>query len=112
MVTSTLLIGMIAIGETNSKATLQANMTTHIAGKTYTGSALIQNIREMEKSGQTMGLNETINDDLTPTSSNNIDVHMMRTTEYGAMAILFASGFGKWDGSLFQNRKREVKDRV
>lgn len=41
-----------------------------------------------------MGLNETINTDLTSASSNNIDVHMMRTTEYGAMAILSASGFG------------------
>lgn len=41
-----------------------------------------------------MGLNETLNTDLTPTKSNNIDVHMMRSTEYGAMAILSASGYG------------------
>jgi hypothetical protein len=27
-------------------------------------------------------------------TSNNIDVHLMKTTEYGAMAILFASGYG------------------
>ena len=53
----------------------------------------------METSGQTMGLNEILNDDLTPTSSNNIDVHMLKSTEYGAMAILSASGFG-YSGKL------------
>ena len=42
-----------------------------------------------------MGLNETLNEDLTSSSgSNGIDVHMMRTTEYGAIAILSASGYG------------------
>lgn len=47
-----------------------------------------------------MGLNETIGDDLVATSeSNNIDVHMMKATEYGAMAILSASGFG-YSGKL------------
>ena len=46
-----------------------------------------------------MGLNETINGQLVASTSNNIDVHMMKTTEYGAMAILSASGFG-WKGKL------------
>ena len=42
-----------------------------------------------------MGLSETLNTDLTPSSdSNGIDVHMMKTTEYGAIAILSASEYG------------------
>ena len=100
LVTSALVLGMLTIGGTSSKAALQANSATHATGKTATGASWIQSIREMEKSGQTMGLNETIGDNLVATSSsNNIDVHMMRTTEYGAMAILSASGFG-WSGKL------------
>ena len=99
LVTSTLLLGMLSLSGSASQAALQANSTTHATGKTATGASWIQSIREMEASGQTMGLNETINANLTPTSSNNIDVHMMRTTEYGAMAILSASGFG-WSGKL------------
>ena len=82
------------IGGTSSNAALQANMTTHNAKGTKTGAQWIEQIRQMETAGQTMGLNETLNTDLTPVESNNIDVHMMRTTEYGAVAILSASGFG------------------
>ncbi len=42
-----------------------------------------------------MGLSETLNDNLSASSeSNNIDVHMIRATEYGATAILSASGYG------------------
>ena len=53
------------------------------------------NFRKMEETGGAMGLSETLNADLTSSSgSNNIDVHMMRTTEYGAIAILSASGYG------------------
>ena len=91
--------GILTISGTTSKAALQANAATHATGKTATGASWIQSIREMEKSGQTMGLNETINDDLTSATNNSIDVHMMKTTEYGAMAILSASGFG-YSGKL------------
>ena len=82
------------IGGSRSKAVLQANQTTHTSPKTATGASWMEEIRKMETSGQTMGLTETLNADLSPKTSNNIDVHMMRTTEYGAMAILSASGFG------------------
>ena len=100
LVTSTLVLGILTISGTTSKAALQANAATHATGKTATGASWIQSIREMEKSGQTMGLNETIGTNLVATSpSNNIDVHMMKTTEYGAMAILSASGFG-YSGKL------------
>ena len=101
LVTSTLLLGILTLSGSASKAALQANASTHSKGKTATGASWIQSIREMETSGQTMGLNETINTStlVATSSSNNIDVHMMKTTEYGAMAILSASGFG-WSGKL------------
>ena len=78
----------------NVKAALQANPNTHYK-KRDTPMSWMPQIRNMEKSGEAMGLNETLNSDLTASSaSNGIDVHMMRSTEYGAIAILSASGYG------------------
>ena len=87
-----LLLIITLIGE--AKASLQANPNTHYK-KTDTPANWMINIRNMEKSGEAMGLNETLNTDLTSSSeSNNIDVHFIRSTEYGAIAILSASGYG------------------
>lgn len=93
IIVSIILLTMIMlIGE--SKASLQANPNTHNK-KSDTIDNWMINIRNMEKSGESMGLDETLNEDLTPSStSNNIDVHFMRSTEYGAIAILSASGYG------------------
>ena len=55
----------------------------------------MKSIRQMEGVGGGFGLSETINSNLTSSSgSNNIDVHMEKNTEYGAMAILSASSYG------------------
>ena len=76
------------------KASLQANPNTHNTKGDY-ATNWMSNIRSMEKSGEAMGLSETLNSDLTASSdSNGIDVHMMKSTEYGAIAILSASGYG------------------
>ena len=76
------------------KAALQANPNTQYTKKD-SATNWISNFRKMETAGGAMGLNETLNTDLTSSSgSNGIDVHMMRTTEYGAIAILSASGYG------------------
>lgn len=75
------------------KAALQANPNTHVK-KTDTPTNWMSNIRKMEETNGAMGLSEGLNSDLTSKESNNIDVHMMRTTEYGAIAILSASGYG------------------
>jgi hypothetical protein len=50
----------------------------------------------MEQSGEALGLNATINQDNgTETSgSNNIDVHMAKSTEWGTVAILASSIYG------------------
>lgn len=76
-----------------SSAALQANQNTQYT-KADTLPNWQSNIRKMEAEGGAMGLSETINSDLTPTSSNNIDVHAIKTTEYGAIAILSASSYG------------------
>ncbi len=54
-------------------------------------------IRQMEASGAGLGLNETTLNTTTLLSSetNNIDVHLQKNTEYGAMVILGASNYGK-----------------
>ena len=77
----------------NVKASLQANLNTQYKKSDALKSWMV-NIRNMEKSGEAMGLSETFNPDYTSTSSNGIDVHMMKSTEYGAIAILSASGYG------------------
>lgn len=78
----------------NVKAALQANPNTHYT-KSDNPTNWMSNMRKMEESGNAMGLSETFNSDLTASSkSNNIDVHMMRSTEYGAIAILSTSGYG------------------
>lgn len=87
-----LFVMIILVGE--SKASLQANPNTHYKRLDVLNNWLYR-IRNMEKSGEAMGLSETLNEDLTSSSeSNNIDVHMMKSTEYGAIAILSASGYG------------------
>lgn len=72
-------------------AVLQSNGNTPAA---YGLNDYIVNVRKMEELGGAMGLTETLNDNLTSTTSNNIDVHIERNTEYGAMAILSVSNYG------------------
>lgn len=87
----TILILIIFINS-KSYAALQANGA---AGTQQIINNWIVNIRKMEALGGGMGLTETIKTDLTPnTPSNNLDVHMEKNTEYGAMAILSASSYG------------------
>ena len=88
-----LLAVMVLLPVGNVKASLQANPNTQYT-RSDTLTSWMVNIRNMEKSGEAMGLSETFNSDYTSTSSNGIDVHMMKSTEYGAIAILSASGYG------------------
>ncbi len=88
---TTLLLGNVGV----AKAALQANPNTKDKKKLDNPTNWMTNFRKMEELGGAMGLDETLNADLTAQSnSNNIDVHMMRTTEYGAIAILSVSGYG------------------
>ena len=83
---------MVLLGTSSSKAVLQANGND---GATYNLSDWMMNVRKMEELGGAMGLSETVDSNLTSSSdSNNIDVHMEKNTEYGALAILSASSYG------------------
>ena len=88
-----LMVTMVLLSGGASQAALQANPNTH-GKKTLNLSSWISQIRQMEAADGAMGLSETIGSNLTGAESNGIDVHMMKTTEYGAMAILSASGYG------------------
>lgn len=85
------VIGMI-LNPIKSKAALQANGN---GNSTATINEWLINIRKMEATGGTLGLEAGINGNLTDSgTSNNLDIHMQKNTEYGAMAILSASAYG------------------
>lgn len=91
-ITSLVIIAMLFLLTSNSNAALQSNGSTPT---TQTLNNWIINIRKMESVGGTLGLTETINSNLTSSSgSNNLDIHMEKNTEYGAIAILSASSYG------------------
>lgn len=85
---------IVALLPSFTYAALQANPSTHYSGYRRNAIQWISEIRQMEAPNNAMGLVESFNSNLTPTTSNNIDVHMMKSTEYGAIAILSASGYG------------------
>ncbi len=78
------------------QAALQANGNTVV---TKNRNTWMTEIRKMETLGGTLGLQEEINTtNLTATGeSNKLDIHMQKNTEYGAMALLSASSYGKPD---------------
>lgn len=64
---------------------------------TYDLGSWVTGIRQMQAAGGTLGLTDTINgSDLTSTNTN-LDIHMEKNTEFGAMAILSASSYGNPD---------------
>ena len=88
-----IIINLIALQSNTAYAALQANQN---APTSKNRNTWITEIRQMENLGGTLGLNQNINADLTSQGeSNNIDIHMQKNTEYGAMAILSASDYGK-----------------
>ena len=77
------------------KAALQSNPNTQYK-TVYNPTTWMTQIRQIETSGNAMGLSETLDTTslIATSESNGIDVHMMKSTEYGAIAILSASGYG------------------
>ncbi len=101
LTTLIIMLAIILLNTSEVHASLQANPNTHCQ-KSNSAINWMKNFRKMEEQGEGMGLSETLNEDLTASSKrNNIDVHMMRTTEYGAIAILSASGYG--NNQILQN---------
>ena len=54
-------------------------------------------IRKMQEAGGTLGLSDTIDTTNLTSGNTNLDIHMEKNTEYGAMALLSASSYGKPD---------------
>lgn len=92
LITLLIMLATILLSTIEVQATLQANGKNSVRRST---DKWISEFRNMEKQGEGMGLSETIKTDLTSSSgSNNIDVHMAKSTEFGAMLILTASAYG------------------
>ena len=92
-----LSIGLIALTISCSQvqAALQSNPNTQYTRRNRAVDWMLY-FRNMEIVGGALGLSETINGTtkLATSESNNLDSHMIRSTEYGAIAILSASGYG------------------
>jgi len=88
-------LALILLSTTQVQAAIQSNPNTHYK-KIDTPTNWMTNFRNMEITGGALGLTETINGTtkLATSDSNNLDSHMMKSTEYGAIAILSASGYG------------------
>ena len=92
IITLLIVASILIVLMPNSNAVLNSNGSTAAVGNS---TNWIKWIRQLECLGGGLGLAETLNDDMTSSSgSNNIDVHLQRNTEYGAMAILSASAYG------------------
>ena len=88
---SIIVVGLICIfTPLKINAALQSNGGTP-ATKDVNG--WITQIRQMQASGGALGLTDTIGADLTSTNTN-LDIHMQKNTEYGAMVLLSASSYG------------------
>ncbi len=89
---------IILLTPTISNAALQANGN---GSSTKSIDGWMSSIRAMEAQGGTLGLNGSSSLNQVPgadgkvANSNNLDIHMQKNTEYGAMVILSASNYGK-----------------
>ncbi len=89
LIISLLLLILIPV---KSNAALQANGKTSASAKNLT--QWHTQIRQMESQGGTLGLNGSSALTGQVTDNVNLDIHMQKNTEYGAMAILSASSYG------------------
>ena len=92
-ITILMIIAMLFILMPKSNAALQSNENTGVINTV--GEWMVE-IRKMEGIGGTLGLVETTDPStlLSTSGSNNLDIHMIKNTEYGAIAILSASSYG------------------
>lgn len=87
------ILGMIGIllYPNHSQAALQSNGG---AVAKYTMEQWITGIRQMQAIGGSLGLTDTISGGNLKSNNNDLDIHMEKNTEYGAMVILSASSYG------------------
>lgn len=89
MVTGVALSALIMPNKSN--AALQSNGGTPAVK--LQGDWVLQ-IRQMQEMGGTLGRIDTINTTNLTSGATDLDIHMEKNTEYGAMAILSASAYG------------------
>ena len=103
-----IMLSLVAVILLSSE--VQANYQSVPTGSSKSAAATewITGIRQMESSGNGMGLKETIDTKtgLATTTANNIDVHLLKNTEYGAILLLGASDYGK-QGTSIDNRRMD-----
>lgn len=87
----TLVALVLLLGTSNVKAVLQSNGGT--AAKKTIDQWMLQ-IRQMQSAGGTLGLTDTINSTGLTSTNTNLDIHMQKNTEFGAVALLSASSYG------------------
>ena len=104
---------IVLFNTNNSKAVLQSNGGTP-AGKGI--NEWITGIRQMQATGGTLGLTDTINGTNLTSGNKNLDIHMQKNTEYGAMVILSASSYGNpnhiADGQTTTGNETGVKMKI
>ena len=89
-----IILAYFLIMPNTAKAALQSNGGTPA---TKNVDDWMLQIRQMQSAGGTLGLTDTINETGLTSTNTNLDIHMEKNTEYGAMAILSASSYGKPD---------------
>lgn len=92
--TAVLMLILVAL---STRGVFAYQSTPNGTGVTNTATVWMPGIRQMEGAGRGMGLSETVNtsNGLATSASNNIDVHLQKNTEYGAIVLLGASDYGK-----------------
>ena len=110
--TSVVAIIMTAFNVNISNAVLESRPdSASLVNKT--ASEFFALIRQMETSDGPLGLNATVSDDGTETSSsNNIDVHMIKNTEYRTVGMLAASVYGSKSSSGKKMEQQQVMQQV
>ena len=91
VITIVTLIILSLIIPKGTKAALQSNGD---AGATLNLEQWMMRIRKMQETGQTLGLTDTINTTNLTSGNKNLDIHMQKNTEYGAMLLLGISQYG------------------
>ena len=87
----TLLLLIVLALPTKVEAVLQSNGD---AAATKSLDTWILQIRQMQSAGGCLGLSDTINTTGLLSNNKNLDIHMEKNTEYGAMILLSASDYG------------------
>ena len=86
-----LTVILFIITPIKAQAALQSNGGTPVTKNI--GDWMLQ-VRKMQELGGTLGRTDTINTTNLTSNATDLDIHMEKNTEYGAMAILSASSYG------------------